>query len=74
MEDEEKKLEAKKPTYYAVGLNMMTPFAVPEQTENKELDEDRSHEKRMRMEENRHSPEESLEGMKRKAPKDQRKE
>jgi hypothetical protein len=34
-----KKLEAKNPKYYSVGINTQTPFAVPEQSENKNLED-----------------------------------
>jgi hypothetical protein len=60
-----KRLEAKNPIFYSVGVNTMTPFALPEQTENKNLgdpvetDMNRRALPRMSY---RHKPEEALRG------------
>jgi hypothetical protein len=59
MSEEEKRLEAKKPVFYPIEENMISPFPVDQQVETTDL-EDRSQEKRASMEMNRHEPEEAL--------------
>jgi hypothetical protein len=69
-----KKLEAKKPIYYPVGVNVMTPFAVNEQVQTKELGEERSRERRAQMETNRHNPDEALPSKTKKDGEDKKEE